>query len=168
MANFNQAFKCTLKFEGGYSDHPLDRGGKTKYGITEKVARAEGWMGSMNDLPLVIAKKIYERNYWNKLNLNNIDEQYIATELFDTAVNCGVRTSGKFFQKAINLISAYYVTVDGIIGDKTIDIYNRLNTWEKKIMLKCLNGLQFEYYHNIVRRLNPKMKIFFKGWLKRV
>ena len=33
--NFDQAFTTLLGHEGGYSDHPADPGGKTRYGITE-------------------------------------------------------------------------------------------------------------------------------------
>ena len=40
--NFDQAFNTLLKHEGGFSDHPADPGGKTRYGITEAVAREVG------------------------------------------------------------------------------------------------------------------------------
>ena len=38
--------------EGDYSDHPADRGGATRFGITEAVARADGYAGPMRRLPL--------------------------------------------------------------------------------------------------------------------
>ena len=50
--NFDQAFDALLEHEGGYSDHAADPGGKTRYGITEVVARSHGYRGDMRELPL--------------------------------------------------------------------------------------------------------------------
>jgi hypothetical protein len=50
--------------EGGYSNHPADRGGPTKFGVTEAVARAHGYTGSMALLPRGQAAAIYRRLYW--------------------------------------------------------------------------------------------------------
>lgn len=52
-----------IKREGGYVNNPADRGGATKYDITETVARANGFKGNMRDLPLDEAKAIYRKNY---------------------------------------------------------------------------------------------------------
>ena len=43
MSDYNRAFEYAVGNEGGYSDHPADRGGKTKYGITESTLRR--WRG---------------------------------------------------------------------------------------------------------------------------
>ncbi len=45
--------------EGGYANHPGDRGGATRWGITEPVAR-----GDMRVFPREEAVAIYERIYW--------------------------------------------------------------------------------------------------------
>ena len=60
--NFDEAFELLLGHEGNYSDHPADPGGKTRYGITEAVARDVGYRGDMRDLPLDLAKRVYLEN----------------------------------------------------------------------------------------------------------
>lgn len=59
--NIEQYLDELIKREGGYVNNPADRGGATKYGITEAVARANGFKGSMRDLPLDVAKAIYRK-----------------------------------------------------------------------------------------------------------
>ena len=63
-----------IEIEGGYVNHPADRGGPTKYGITEKVARAFGYQGDMRDLPKSKAFEIYDKNYWQRLGLDGIND----------------------------------------------------------------------------------------------
>ena len=43
--NFERAFEKLLGHEGGFVDHPKDPGGSTRYGITQRVARANGYEG---------------------------------------------------------------------------------------------------------------------------
>ena len=50
--------------EGGFVDHPADRGGATRWGITTAVARANGYHGSIRDLPRSVAATIYASVYW--------------------------------------------------------------------------------------------------------
>ena len=50
--------------EGDYSDHPADRGGATRWGITEAVARDRGYDGAMRALPRSTAAAIYRTDYW--------------------------------------------------------------------------------------------------------
>ncbi|PAM44525.1 hypothetical protein CEJ64_20235, partial [Acinetobacter baumannii] len=62
--NMEQYLDELLKREGGDVNNPADRGGATKYGITQAVARTSGFKGNMKDLPLEVAKAIYRKNYW--------------------------------------------------------------------------------------------------------
>lgn len=56
-------FDELLDREGGYVNHPADRGGPTNFGITEAVARAHGFKGLMRNLPRGDAAAIYTRFY---------------------------------------------------------------------------------------------------------
>ena len=77
--------------EGGYVNHPADRGGPTRYGITEAVARAHGFAGPMAQLPRGEAAAIYRRLYWLRPHFDAVARRAprIAAELFDTGVNMG-------------------------------------------------------------------------------
>ncbi len=50
MKSKDKIFDEVLGKEGGYVNHPDDKGGPTKWGITEKVARSHGYRGDMGDL----------------------------------------------------------------------------------------------------------------------
>lgn len=66
--NIEQYLEELIKREGGYVNNPADRGGATKYGITQAVARENGWNGNMKDLPLEFAKVFIKNNTgWNRV-----------------------------------------------------------------------------------------------------
>ncbi len=67
--NIEQYLDELIKREGGYVNNPADRGGATKYGITQAVARENGWNGNMKDLPLEFDKKYLIKNNtgWNRV-----------------------------------------------------------------------------------------------------
>src|SRR3954463_15779034 len=77
--------------EGGFVDHPADKGGPTCFGITQAVARAHGYAGPMRQLPRSEAFAIYLRLYWTRPRLDQIGARCgrLAAELFDTGVNMG-------------------------------------------------------------------------------
>jgi lysozyme family protein len=95
MADFDQACTRVLGSEGGYSDRGADRGGPTRWGITEKLARAKGYTGDMKDFPLESAKAVYLVDFWSVCKLGDLPDQKEAEDLFQMAVN-----SGPTFEKA--------------------------------------------------------------------
>jgi lysozyme family protein len=107
VSGFDSAFEKVVAVEGDYSNNATDHGGATKYGITERVARANGYDGQMQELPYSTAKAIYKRQYWDVLRLDDIAKLsfLIACELFDTSVNMGVGTAGTFLQRALNVLN---------------------------------------------------------------
>ncbi|KAG0289155.1 hypothetical protein BGZ98_003956, partial [Dissophora globulifera] len=140
MTAFDEAFDHTVSLEGGYSNHRADRGGATKFGITEAVAHENGYTGPMESLPLEKAKEIYQRRYWNPLRLDAISviSHPIALKLFDVGVNMGIGTAGKFLQRTLNVLNrqqADYadMTVDGAIGPTSIAAFNTFMNKRKEL-----------------------------------
>ena len=87
-----------IEREGGYVNHPADKGGPTCFGITEAVARAHGYSGVMRNLPRHEAAAIYRRLYWLRPRFDQLAKrsERIAAELFDTGVNMGPAVAATF------------------------------------------------------------------------
>lgn len=165
-----------IEREGGYVNDPTDRGGATKYGITEAVARAHGYKGHMRDLPKDLAKMIYRKTHWTNPRFDQVNQIHaaIAEELLDTGVNCGVAFAKPLLQRALNLLNNQGkegwsdLAVDGIYGSATL---NALNAFLKKrgkdgaqALLRVLNIMQGQRYIEICER-NPSQEKYFFGWV---
>lgn len=161
--------------EGGYSDHPADRGGPTRYGITEAVARAHGYAGDMRLLPRAEAVAIYRRLYWLKPCLDRVAERAprIAAELFDTGANMGPKVAIAFLQRALNALnrgaSDYPdIAVDGAIGPLTLAALDgflaRRGPAGEAVLLKAIEALQGERYLRLAEA-RPADETCLYGWL---
>ncbi len=116
-----------IEREGDYVNHPADRGGPTRFGITEQVARAYGYAGAMRLLPRTTAAAIYRRLYWTDPRFDEVAQRYpaLAGELFDIGVNMGPKVAATFLQRVLNVHNqggSHYgdVTADGQIGALTL------------------------------------------------
>ena len=161
--------------EGDYSDHPSDRGGPTRWGITEQVARAYGYTESMRSLPRETAIEIYRTRYWKEPRLNEVSLIYphVAIEMFDTGVNMGQSVAVRFLQRSLNLLNRRSqgwpdIVVDGAIGSLTLDCLRRFKKQRgsqgEAVLLRCLDGLQLARYAEITEN-RPANEDFFFGWV---
>lgn len=150
IANFDDAFREICLSEGGYVDKPNDPGGATCFGITERVARANGYQGDMRTLPIETAKTIAKTEYWDKFQCDQFDPR-IGYLVFDAAFNGG--------HPAQWLQSASGVTADGAIGAQTIASVRSIEPW--KIMAR-FNASHAEYYASL------KNYAFIDGWVDRI
>lgn len=110
---FDEAFDRLLGHEGLYSNNPADPGGETMWGVTARVARADGYLGEMRDLPRERAKSIYRRLYWDAVRADQLPAA-VRFDVFDGAVNSGVVQSIKWLQRAAGAAD------DGILGPKSM------------------------------------------------
>lgn len=163
-----------LKREGGYVNHPADRGGPTNWGITEQVARAFGYHGEMAQMPRAVAKQIYVERYWRAPGFDQVNEHSapIAEELLDTGVNMGTAVAGRFLQRALNVLNLETktypdVTVDGVIGRMTIAALRAYLAHRGKdghvVLCRALNCLQGARYIEIAEG-RASQEAFVHGW----
>ncbi|USU06345.1 N-acetylmuramidase [Sphingomonadaceae bacterium OTU29LAMAA1] len=161
--------------EGGYVDHPADRGGATRWGITTAVARANGYHGAIRDLPRPVAAAIYETVYWRTPRFDRIALRApaLAAEMFDTGVNMGTAVATGFLQRALNALNRGAsdfadLTVDQMVGSHTLAALDafliRRGTPGERVLVKAIDALQGERYLSLTER-RPANEAFLYGWL---
>ena len=175
MANFTDAFKITMHIEGGYANNPNDPGGETFMGIARKDnPNWSGWatidaiknthpanLNKALEADAVLLQEImafYKANYWDVNETGLINNQQVANQVFDTAVNCGTGTAAKFLQEAAG------VKVDGQVGSITIGAVNSANAED---LYNKFIAYRKQYYLDIISR-KPSMAEFKNSWLSRL
>ena len=171
------AIDHVVGIEGGYVDDPADSGGKTRYGITEDVAREFGYQGPMAKLPAETAHEIYRTGYWDKMRLDDIALPcpLLAAELFEAGVNCGPGAAASWLQIALNACNtegSLYpdIAEDGDIGDETLGALRSLiksaTRDVDRLLASMCNILQGAHYIELSRE-RKKDERFVRGWIER-
>ena len=168
MRAFSFAIKHTLDAEGGarFANHSADRGGRTRWGISEGLARAHGYEGDMRELPRAFAVRVAELEFWGPLRLDEIDSKYIAAEIFDTAFNGGPVIAVRLLQDVLGWFGVP-VRVDGRMGPNTIGAVNSLLPAKEKHLYAALNLRQGMRYVRIIEA-DRSQAVFFAGGMKRL
>ena len=162
-----------IHIEGGYVNDSSDSGGETNFGITVAVARANGYTGSMRDMPREMAFDIYVARYWDAVRGDDLAplSEAVTREVVDTAVNMGSGRVGEFLQRSLNVLNnreLLYVdlVVDGAIGPATIHALGEyLSQRDDATLVNMLNCLQGAFYVELAERREKDEK-FIYGWFK--
>jgi lysozyme family protein len=182
MSDFEKCITKTLRYEGvsssseGYVDHPNDKGGATKYGISYAFVKDTGDIDffDMNDDNIIDKRDIqqltfdkaveaYKKYFWDVFSLDDIEENDKAFLVFDAAVNHGVKGAAKLTQRALNACG-FSLVVDGIYGRKT---KAALQECSKDDFVRAFQEKRTALYKAIVNK-NPSQEVFLAGWLNRV
>ena len=161
--------------EGGYSNHPADRGGPTRWGITQAVGCQHGFTGDMRVFPQDEAAAIYRRIYWLRPRFAEVAEHAptLAAELFDTGINMGPAVAARFLQRALNALNRNEkdypdMTVDGALGPVTLAalgaFLDHRGAAGETVLSKAVEALQGERYLALAER-RPANEAFLYGWL---
>jgi len=161
--DLDQLIDALIEREGGYVNNAADKGGATCFGITEAVARANGYAGGMRQLPREEAAAIYRRLYWLRPRFDEIAKRSpgLAAELFDTGVNMGPAVAATFLQRALTALNRNGgdypdLVPDGRIGDATLaalDSFLKVRgSSGETVLLRALEALQGERYLRLAER----------------
>lgn len=151
--------------EGGYVNHPADRGGPTNYGITRQTLAA--WRGrsvtteEVKRLTPSEAADIYRACYYYGPSIDALPAA-LQEHVFDIAVNSGPRTSITLLQRALNRCGAG-IKEDGVLGPAT---RAAAAAYPCKDINRELVGVRLRFYDDIAAS-DPKQRAFIDGWHKR-
>jgi len=182
MAQFDEAYKITMRFEGGYANNPHDNGGETYKGIARNFwPNWHGWPivhsiiatkpASLNTALAANAElqamvlSFYKANFWDTESLDSIHDQQIGNQLFDIAVNMGTGTASKFLQQGVNKVSpTAALVVDGQVGPHTIAAANSVSA---HALHDAINDLRKAKYEAIIAH-DPSQAQFRNSWFSRL
>lgn len=147
--NFDQAFERLIGHEGGYVNHPDDPGGETNFGITKRTYPGENIRG----MTLERAKAIYRRDFWGPAGCDAVADA-AKFDLFDMAVNSGVRPAIQALQRAVG------ESIDGVLGPRTLQAAQSMPGAR---LVARFNGARLSYMTNL-----PTWPSFGRGWARRI
>lgn len=159
---------------GKYTNDPNDSGGPTRWGITERTARANGYPGEMRYFPRDSAVRLYLAQYWSSPGFSTVHLHHpeLAVRLADFGVLAGPDTSSKQLQRCLNVLnrggSDYPdMVADGKIGQKTISalkVFLKLRGSDGcRVLLGMVASLQSVYLVELAER-RPKDEEYQFGW----
>lgn len=168
-----------LKVEGAkFTNDPDDRGGATKYGVTQRTLSA--YLGQHVSAARVAAmteaeaRAIYYEIYVVKPGFAEVLKRsaLISEELVDAGVNCGVHRASEWLQRVLNVLNRRAsdfpdIKVDGDVGPATLaslDAFLRhRGATGERVLFRALNSLQGAHYVTLAERDARQQKYVF-GW----
>jgi lysozyme family protein len=154
---FDDALRRLLMHEGGYSNHPSDPGGPTKFGITihdyRKYVKLDATADDVRAMPLADAKAIYREKYWDALRCDDLPAG-LDYAVFDYGVNSGITRAAKVLQRLLGLPD------NGRMSDSVIAAATARDAADL-VALLCDERLAF------LKRLRT-WPVFGAGWSRRV
>lgn len=161
MTPFDRALAITLAHEGGVSNHAADRGGLTKWGVTQGAY--DRWRARTGQAPRPVTemtdaemRAVYLDDYWMPARCDELPEE-LAAVVFDMAVNSGVDRAVRTLQRALG------VPADGVVGPETLSAAHQAGPYVALTFLKHRAAL----YRDIVRD-DPSQVVFLAGWINRL
>lgn len=167
-AGVDQMIEDILRREGGFVDHPNDRGGPTNFGVTLKTLMAfRGRPLSGEDVRRMAveeARDIYRSNYFLRPKIDQLPA-LLQPQIFDMAINHGPGTAVKLLQKVLTE-AGHPCSTDGGIGDETTTCAKAAVSALGNALSNLLVEKRIDFYEAIIDR-DASQGVFLRGWLRR-
>lgn len=146
--------------EGGFVDHPSDRGGPTNWGITQAtLSEYRGRDVTVDDVRQLTrdeAREIYEITYINAPRFNQIHYQPLRDLVIDCGVNHGTRRAARWLQRAAG------VGDDGVVGPITLRAVNERS--DARELYRKVLATRARFFGRLITR-DRAQAAFAAGWL---
>ena len=166
MSRFTECLDHILQWEGGYANHPHDKGGETAKGITQATYNDYNvdkgrTLESVRDITEAEVKEIYLSRYWNACRCEDLHPP-LDFIVFDSAIQHGVSRAARWLQKLGGVMA------DGKIGNETLFAVNQaILDHRLDALIDDYLAMRDAYYAQIIAG-NPTQKVFEKGWKSRL
>ncbi len=156
-----EALEFTLKWEGGFTNDPVDPGGATNRGIIQSVynryRRKKGLdIRSVRQLTEAEMLEIYEKDYWDIVRAKYLKSP-LGLVMFDTCVNMGPSGSISRLQRALGL---------KVTGSWTKEISDVIHTCDAGAIALQICRLRVAKRYDRVKE-DERQRKFLRGWLNR-
>ena len=162
MSDFDKAVEILLKDEsGGYVENDHGRG-PSKWGVTLLTAQKihpEWAAGDIKNLNRDDAKQFYKDWLWDHYHIGLLEDQSVASKIFDIAANIGPVTCIMILQHAVHVEPA-----DGILGQQTALQVNTEDPTQVLIAFKSAGKLHYQR----IAAANPELAVDLPGWIARI
>lgn len=158
----NDPIDDIIRREGAaYTDHPADRGGPTKWGITQATLAAYRKIPvtpfDVAALTEADARATYAELFIRRPRFDQIDDERLRALVIDCGVNHGVGRAAKWLQAVAG------VPKDGVLGPVTMEAVNALPA---TILHRRIIALRIKFYGRLITD-DPKQAAFAAGWMAR-
>ena len=168
--DWDAAIKFVLEAEGGYTLDPNDRGGETMFGVArnhhpswigwavvDAKKNHQGFPDTLNNDHELLnsARDLYKTLFWDVCRCDELPSP-LAIAVFDSAVNQGINGTARMLQIALG------VTVDGVIGEKTVAAAHKSDSALRRFMAQRMA----RYIRFILKE--PTQEVFADNWSNRL
>lgn len=168
MPSVSDLLDREIEIEGGFVNNHVDRGGPTKYGITQKTLSI--WLGrpaTIAEVQLLTkeeAKNIYTQIYVKDPKINTLPE-LLQPQLVDMSINSGPKRAVEMLQTVLSM-AGYDCTTDGFLGPDTLLQGEKAAQDMGPYLVNAVEEYREQFYQELVAN-DPTQQVFLAGWLRR-
>jgi len=157
-STYDEALRRLLAHEGGYTNHPSDPGGPTKFGIAladyRRYIKPDATAADVRAMSVDQAKAIYRKRYWDAQRCDELPAG-LDYSIFDYGVNSGIGRSGRVLRRVVGLPDTTHAVTD--------EVLRAVAKRDPKALATAINDERLRFLKSL-----KTWPVFGRGWGRRV